>query len=57
MCKIKYINKSRPTGGASKDFEITMINMYKKIDGKMYKIDEKNWEFFQRIIICKNEKV
>lgn len=42
---------------ADKDFEITMINMYKKAEGKVYKVDEKNWEFLQRIRIYRNEKL
>ena len=40
MLKKKKVNPQVKL--ADKDFEITLINRYKKIEGKVYKIDEKN---------------
>ena len=53
MCEIQciiHVKVDLQVKLADKDFEITRINMYKKIDGK-------NWELSPKIRICKNEEV
>lgn len=50
MQRIIRVNVGLQVKLADKDFEITRVNMYKKIDAK-------NWELSQRIRICKNEEV